>query len=217
MASRGSTSPIWQVLPAMQAIAQPLLMRLETALGGADGSSVSAGEVANALEQLYAEIYAEIYAAEISAEVCAAETWSRWHRKRRVHPDRNVWTTCLIWQVRASSRSLAIVAERSRRRAAGRGTPVRPDARAAVGRARPRLRALQVVVVPAVVVPAVAVPAVVVHARGDASRLISANIRRSNDSRVMEKLCRCYKHTAKNCGADFKAVVPKLLPLVVGW
>ena len=33
----------------------------------------------------------------------------------------------------------------------------------------------------------------------------------------MEKLCRCYKHTAKNCGADFKAVVPKLLPLVVGW
>ena len=53
MASRGSTSPIWQVLPAMQAIAQPLLMRLETALGGADGSSVSAGEVANALEQLY--------------------------------------------------------------------------------------------------------------------------------------------------------------------
>ena len=73
MASRGSTSPIWQVLPAMQAIAQPLLMRLETALGGADGSSVSAGEVANALEQLYAEIYAEIYAAEISAEMCAAE------------------------------------------------------------------------------------------------------------------------------------------------
>ena len=30
----------------------------------------------------------------------------------------------------------------------------------------------------------------------------------------MEKLCRCYKHTAKNCGADFKAVVPKLLPLM---
>ena len=61
----------------MQAIAQPLLIRLEAALGGADGSAVSAGEVANALEQLYAEICAEMY---------AAGTWSRLLMERRARP-----------------------------------------------------------------------------------------------------------------------------------
>lgn len=73
----GSAFLIWQVVPAMQAIAQPLLIRLEAALGGADGSAVSAGEVANALEQLYAEICAEMY---------AAGTWSRLLMERRARP-----------------------------------------------------------------------------------------------------------------------------------
>jgi len=37
------------------------------------------------------------------------------------------------------------------------------------------------------------------------------------DSRVMEKLCRCYKHTARNTGQGFKALVPRLLPQVTSW
>mmetsp|Transcript_46187 Transcript_46187/g.76370 ORF Transcript_46187/g.76370 Transcript_46187/m.76370 type:complete len:952 (-) Transcript_46187:199-3054(-) len=41
--------------------------------------------------------------------------------------------------------------------------------------------------------------------------------RHGTDSRVMEKLCRCYKHTARNTGAAFKALVPRLLPQVSGW
>ena len=33
----------------------------------------------------------------------------------------------------------------------------------------------------------------------------------------MERLCRCYKHTARNCGDGFKAVLPRLLPQIVAW
>ena len=33
----------------------------------------------------------------------------------------------------------------------------------------------------------------------------------------MERLCRCYKHTARNCGEGFKAVLPRLLPQIVAW
>ena len=38
-----------------------------------------------------------------------------------------------------------------------------------------------------------------------------------SDTRCMERLCRCYKHTARNCGAAFKALLPRLLPQMVGW
>merc|ERR1740130_894071 len=41
--------------------------------------------------------------------------------------------------------------------------------------------------------------------------------RYGGDSKVMEKLCRCYKHTARNCGTGFKVVVPRLLPKVTAW
>jgi len=41
--------------------------------------------------------------------------------------------------------------------------------------------------------------------------------RHGTDSRVMEKLCRCYKHTARNCGPGFRPLVPRLLPQVSGW
>ena len=37
------------------------------------------------------------------------------------------------------------------------------------------------------------------------------------DTRCMERLCRCYKHTARNCGDGFKAVLPRLLPQIVAW
>jgi len=47
--------------------------------------------------------------------------------------------------------------------------------------------------------------------------LESVFARHGNDSRVMEKLCRCYKHTARNCGASFSALVPRLLPQVSNW
>merc|ERR1719162_1424041 len=38
-----------------------------------------------------------------------------------------------------------------------------------------------------------------------------------SDTRCMERLCRCYKHTARNCGEGFKAVLPRLLPQIVSW
>ena len=38
-----------------------------------------------------------------------------------------------------------------------------------------------------------------------------------SDTRCMERLCRCYKHTARNCGEAFRAVVPMLLPQVTTW
>ena len=41
--------------------------------------------------------------------------------------------------------------------------------------------------------------------------------RHGSSSNCMEKLCRCYKHTARNCGEAFRAVVPMLLPQVTGW
>jgi hypothetical protein len=44
--------------------------------------------------------------------------------------------------------------------------------------------------------------------------LDSVFARHGASSSCMEKLCRCYKHTARNCGEPFRAVVPKLLPQV---
>lgn len=41
--------------------------------------------------------------------------------------------------------------------------------------------------------------------------------RHGGDTRCMERLCRCYKHTARNCGTAFHAVVPALLPQVTSW
>jgi len=46
--------------------------------------------------------------------------------------------------------------------------------------------------------------------------------RHGGDSRVMEKLCRCYKHTSRNTAqgpfrGDFRSLVPRLLPQVTGW
>lgn len=39
-----------------------------------------------------------------------------------------------------------------------------------------------------------------------------------SSSACMEKLCRCYKHTARNCGdRSFLGVVPKLLTQITGW
>ena len=38
--------------------------------------------------------------------------------------------------------------------------------------------------------------------------------RHGTSSNCMEKLCRCYKHTARNCGEAFRAVVHKLIPQV---
>ena len=39
-------------------------------------------------------------------------------------------------------------------------------------------------------------------------------VRHSTSSNAMEKLCRCYKHTARNCGDWFRVLVPKLVPQV---
>ena len=41
--------------------------------------------------------------------------------------------------------------------------------------------------------------------------------RHGADTRCMERLCRCYKHTARNCGDAFAAVLPQLLPQVTAW
>jgi len=41
--------------------------------------------------------------------------------------------------------------------------------------------------------------------------------RHGTSSNCMEKLCRCYKHTARNCGDAFRQVVPMLLPQVTNW
>ena len=41
--------------------------------------------------------------------------------------------------------------------------------------------------------------------------------RHGTSSNCMEKLCRCYKHTARNCGESFRVLVPKLLPQVCAW
>ena len=41
--------------------------------------------------------------------------------------------------------------------------------------------------------------------------------RHGTSSNCMEKLCRCYKHTARTCGEAFRAVVPMLLPQVTTW
>ena len=41
--------------------------------------------------------------------------------------------------------------------------------------------------------------------------------RHGTSSNCMEKLCRCYKHTARNCGPAFRVIVSKLLPQVTGW
>ena len=41
--------------------------------------------------------------------------------------------------------------------------------------------------------------------------------RHGTSSNCMEKLCRCYKHTSRNCGEAFREIVPKLLPQVTGW
>ena len=42
-------------------------------------------------------------------------------------------------------------------------------------------------------------------------------VRHGSSSQCMEKLTRCYKHTAKNCRDSFGAVVPKLLEQVTAW
>lgn len=41
--------------------------------------------------------------------------------------------------------------------------------------------------------------------------------RHGTSSNCMEKLCRCYKHTARNCGEAFRPVVSRLLPQVTAW
>ena len=41
--------------------------------------------------------------------------------------------------------------------------------------------------------------------------------RHGSSSNCMEKLCRCYKHTARNCGEGFRAVVHRLIPQVSTW
>ena len=41
--------------------------------------------------------------------------------------------------------------------------------------------------------------------------------RHGTSSNAMEKLCRCYKHTARNCGGAFRQVVPMLLPQMTKW
>lgn len=47
--------------------------------------------------------------------------------------------------------------------------------------------------------------------------LAAVSTRHGASSNCMEKLCRCYKHTARTAGDSFRAVVGKLLPLVTGW
>jgi len=41
--------------------------------------------------------------------------------------------------------------------------------------------------------------------------------RHGTSSNCMEKLCRCYKHTARNCGDWFRPLVHKLIPQVCQW
>lgn len=42
-------------------------------------------------------------------------------------------------------------------------------------------------------------------------------LRFGSHSVCMEKLCRCYKHTAKNCRDSFGVLVPKLLQQITSW
>lgn len=49
------------------------------------------------------------------------------------------------------------------------------------------------------------------------STLESVFVRHGSSASCMEKLCRCYRHTARTCGPAFQTCVPQLLPQVTGW
>ena len=121
-----------QILPAMQAIAQPLLERLTTAL---QSGSSTAAEVAVSLEQLCALLRGVTPARGCTDEAIAAAGG---------HP--SVLMLMRLWEV-----------------------------------------------------------------------LDAVFARHGTSSNCMEKLCRCYKHTSRNCGPFFRPVVHKLLPQVTGW
>lgn len=141
-----SQMPLPQVLSAMQAIAQPLVERLQAALGGvAGGGGGSGSEVQCLLEQICALLGRVSPAAAPSADEVARD-------------------------------------------------PVLQDAH------HPSVQLLEQLW----------------------GVLEAVFARHGSDSKVMEKLCRCYKHTSRNTAqgpfrGDFKHLVPRLLPQVTSW
>jgi len=140
-----SQMPLPQVLAAMQAIAQPLVVRLQAALEGTSATGGGGAEVSALLEQICALLGKVAPGAAPSADEIARDP----NLQDARHPA--VQLLEQLWGV-----------------------------------------------------------------------LDSVFARHGADSKVMEKLCRCYKHTSRNTSqgpfrGDFKYLVPRLLPQVTGW
>lgn len=140
-----SQLPLSHVLPAMQAVAQPLIVRLQAALDRTGAAGSGGGEVSALLEQLCVLLGKVAPASAPSSDDIARDP-----RLQDMHHPA-VQLLQQLWGV-----------------------------------------------------------------------LDSVFARHGSDSKVMEKLCRCYKHTSRNTAqgpfrGDFKLLVPHLLPQVTGW
>jgi len=178
------------MLPAMQAIAQPRVTRLRAVLGGEApaGGGSAAKEVADLLEELCALLRdVKPKATDVAAEASEPALGGA-ALQDMPHPSVQMLND--LWEVRphpTPPRLLPVPCHCTR--------PMHARLNAHASHTHRTL---------------------LVHASCAPSQVFAAVFaRHGTDTRCMERLCRCYKHTARNCGDGFAAMLPQLLPQVI--
>ena len=175
------------MLPAMQAIAQPRVTRLRAVLGGEApaGGGSAAKEVADLLEELCALLRDVKPKATDVAAEASEPALGGAALQDMPHPSVQMLND--LWEVRP---------------------PTPPPPPRAMPLHAPNARAPKCTHAPKCTR--------VVCASCALSQVFAAVFaRHGTDTRCMERLCRCYKHTARNCGDGFAAMLPQLLPQVI--